>query len=115
MNFALGYLGYRLLFRLEGFFRHWYVDASHWFLRAFVAAVSHFERTLAIRVTLRHLLEPLYKDYSIVGRILGPLFRTGRVAVGVVWYFILAALFALLYLAWLTVVPLIFLYAAGVL
>jgi hypothetical protein len=115
MNFALGYLGYRLLFRLGGFFLHWYVDASRWFLRAFVSTIGRFERTLAIRVTLRHLFEPLYKDYSVVGRMLGPLFRTGRVIVGVVWYFVLAGCFALLYLAWLTVIPLLLLYAAGIL
>lgn len=52
-------------------------------------------------MTLKHLFEPLYKDYTIMGRILGPIFRLGRVLVGLVIYIVAGAIFLIFYLFWL--------------
>ena len=49
------------------------------------------DQSFAVAITLRHFFEPLYKDYSIVGRVLGIVFRSARVVIGGVCYLFLAA------------------------
>lgn len=101
MNFSLVYIFGRLFFRIKDFFHHWYVDASRYFFHRFISFLENLDQTLAFQMTLRHMFEPLYKDYSIMGRILGPIFRFGRVLVGFVVYAIVGVLFLTFYLAWL--------------
>jgi len=101
MNFSLVYIFGRLLFRIRDFFHHWYVDATKYFFHGFISFLENLDRTLAFRMTLRHIFEPLYKDYTIMGRILGPIFRFGRVLIGLVVYAVVGAIFLIFYLAWL--------------
>lgn len=101
MNFAPVYILSRLFFRAKDFFHHWYVDASRLFFHRFISYLENLDRTLAFRMTLKHLFEPLYKDYTIMGRILGPIFRFGRVLVGFVAYVFVGAIFLIFYLVWL--------------
>ncbi len=101
MNFSLVYIFGRLFFRTKDFFHHWYVDASKHFFHSFISSLENLDRTLAFRMTLRHIWEPLYKDYTIMGRILGPIFRFGRVLVGFVVYAAVGIAFLIFYLAWL--------------
>ena len=70
------------------------------------------DRSLAVAITLRHFFEPLYKDYSIIGRILGIVFRSARVVIGGVCYFFLALAFAIAYVIWLAIPAVIIFYAA---
>lgn len=101
MNISLNYVFYRLLFRLGDFFHHWYADASkvifHWFLNF----LEGLDRVLAFRITLRHIFEPLYKDYSFMGHILGFVFRSLRLAMGLIVYLFCGGVFLLAYLSWL--------------
>lgn len=101
MNFSLVYIFSHLFFRVKDFFHHWYVDASRYFFHGFISFLENLDRTLAFRMTLRHIFEPLYKDYTIMGRILGPIFRFGRVIIGLVVYAVVGAAFLIFYLAWL--------------
>jgi hypothetical protein len=101
MNFSLVYIFSRLFFRIKDFFHHWYVDATRYFFHGFISFLENLDRTLAFRMTLRHLFEPLYKDYTIMGRILGPIFRFGRALVGFVVYVFVGAIFLTVYLLWL--------------
>lgn len=77
-----------------------------------MATLTVADRSFAVGVTLRHFFEPLYKDYSIVGRILGIVFRSARVAIGGVCYLFLALVFALAYVIWLAIPAVIIFYAA---
>ncbi len=63
--------------------------------------MENLDRTLAFRMTIRHLFEPLYKDYTVMGRILGPIFRFGRAFVGFVVYVFVGAVSLVVYLFWL--------------
>ena len=103
MNFALVYAAHRFVFRVVSFFHHWYVDGSRFFIHRFVSALAHFDETFAVRLTLAHFFEPLYKDYSIPGRAFGIVFRTGRVIIGALLYIAISAFFFVLYVAWLSV------------
>jgi hypothetical protein len=110
MDFSIVYLAWRLLYRFLDFFHHWYVDGTRAFGRRFMVTLTAADRSFAVAITLRHFFEPLYKDYSIVGRILGIVFRLARVVIGGVCYFFLALAFAIAYVIWLAIPAIIIFY-----
>jgi hypothetical protein len=101
MDFAPVYLVARFLYRIKDFFHHWYVDGSRWWGHRFWNILARADRTLAIKITLIHFFEPLYRDYTVIGRVLGIIFRTGRILIGAVVYLVLGMLFLIIYLLWL--------------
>ncbi len=112
MSFSVAYLVQRFFLRIFYFFHHWYFDGSRAIGRRFMATLAAADRSFAIRVTVSHFFEPLYKDYSFIGRILGVVFRTFRIAIGLVVYLFLVACFAAAYVVWLAIPLLILYYAA---
>lgn len=105
MEFSLTYLLYRGVDRFLSFWRHWYVDGSRYAVHKLRIAIYSLDRSFAVRITIRHFLEPLWGDYSPIGRIIGPLFRAGRVFVGGVAYVCIAAFWFVLLLCWYLVPP----------
>ena len=101
MDFALVYIAHRFIYRVFDFFHHWYVDGSRFFLLRFLTVFAGLEQSFAVRATFAHFFEPLYKDYSAVGRILGIPFRAGRVFIAGAFYILFAVAFAVLYILWL--------------
>lgn len=77
-----------------------------------MAALTSADQSLALKITLRHFFEPLYKDYSAIGRILGVIFRTGRILIGLAAYIFVTAFFLLVYLIWIAIPFAILYYAA---
>jgi hypothetical protein len=112
MDFAPVYLIQRFFYRFIDFFHHWYVDGSRAIGHQFIETLANIDRTVALKITLRYFFQPLYRDYSIIGRILGIIFRSGRVVVGVLFYLLITILFAIAYLAWLAVPAVILYYVA---
>ena len=112
MDFAPVYLLERIWYRLTDFFHHWYVDGSHVIGHRFLVALEKTDRSLAIKVTVRYFFHPLYKDYTVIGRILGIIFRAVRIIIGLVIYAVIIALFLLFYLAWLATPAVVLYYAA---
>ncbi len=112
MDFAPAYLVARFFYRIADFFHHWYVDGSRYLGHRFWLILQSIDRTFAIRITLIHFFEPLYRDYSIIGRILGVIFRTGRIIIAGVVYFFLTLLFLIIYAAWVLLPIALILYAA---
>ena len=110
-DFSIFYLANRFVFRVSDFFRHWYVDGSRFFLVQFLNYVRTLDKTLALKVTFRHLFEPLYKDYTIVGTFLGPVFRIGRVLFGTLLYALIAIVAVILYAVWIFAPAIILIYA----
>jgi len=111
MDFSLIYIANRVLYRIGDFFHHWYIDGSRRFIHAFISKLEELDKAFAFRVTIKHFFEPLYKDYSIVGRILGIVFRLGRIAVGGVTYAFISVVFLAAYIAWLLIPVAIVVYA----
>lgn len=101
MNFALGYIVERAFFRFADFFHHWYIDASKVFIHVYFFQLEQMDQTFAVKTTLRHFFEPLYGDYSYIGRILGFVFRPLRVLLGGIFYFFWTMLWFLIYISWL--------------
>ena len=110
MNSALGYLLYRFFYRFWDFFHHWYADASRAIFHGYVLFLERLDRRIALRITVRYFFQPLYKDYSIPGRFFGFVFRSVRIAIGVLVYTVCIAIFALSYLVWLLIPIVIILY-----
>lgn len=67
--------------------------------------MEYLDRRLALRVTLRYFLKPLYQDYSVLGYIFGFIFRSGRVIVVSLVYAAIVFSFAAAYLIWIAVPP----------
>lgn len=111
MGFAPIYLANRLVFRLSDFFRHWYVNGTRVIAHHLVMMLENMDRTLALRVTLHFFFAPLYGDYSVIGRILGVIFRTIRILIAVLLYALAAAAFLAFYIVWL-LLPFLPLYMA---
>ena len=112
MDFSFVYLAQRLLYRFLDFFHHWYVDGSRAIARRFMSVMRSLDQSFAVVITIRHFFEPLYKDYSIIGRIMGFFFRTLRVIIGGVFYLFVAAIFAIIYIIWIAI-PAVILYNAA--
>jgi|SRR5581483_11141812 len=105
MEFAPIYLIQRFFYRIGDFFHHWYVDGSRAIGDQCMLSLAGADESFAIAITLRHFFEPLYKDYSAVGRVLGVIFRTGRIIVGSVVYLFIIVFFAIVYAVWLAIPP----------
>ncbi len=103
MDFSIVYVARRFFYRVLDFFHHWYIDGSRLIGRQFMAAMTAADQSLAVAITLRHFFEPLYKDYSVIGRILGIVFRTFRILIGGIFYLFLVLLFAFAYVVWLAI------------
>lgn len=99
------YLIGHFFFHIGEFLRHWYVRSFKMYSGWVVDRLEEMDYYIAWRETIRHFFEPLYKDYSIIGRFLGVIFRTGRLLVGTVIYVIVFFFVAAAYLIWLLIPP----------
>ncbi len=97
------YLIHRLLSRLRLFADHWYVGGFYFFYSQTVFVLGRLDRTIALRITLRNLTEPLYQDRSFIGYLLGFIFRSLRSLVGFLLYAILTLLAVSLYIIWASI------------
>lgn len=100
MEVSLVYLITHLGRRISDFFRHWYLDgflkATHWFLNF----LERLDRIFALRITAKNWFQPLFQDYTLIGYLWGFVFRTVRIAVGLLIYAFFAIIFAGLFLLW---------------
>lgn len=103
MDFAFIYIIQRFFYRFINFFHHWYIDGTRFIAHTFISTLAGMDKSFAVGITLKHFFEPLYKDYSIVGRVLGIVFRSIRVLIGAVVYGVLAIIFLCLYLIWIAI------------
>ncbi|RJP44930.1 hypothetical protein C4587_01415 [Candidatus Parcubacteria bacterium] len=110
MNSAIGYLAYRFFYRATDFFHHWYADASKNLFHRLFLFLERLDRTIALGITFKYFFHPLYKDYSAVGRILGIVFRSGRILIGLLVYGIVVGAFLVLYAAWVLIPAVILVY-----
>lgn len=114
-TFALSYLVQLALARIAGFFLHWYVGGTHAFRARYRSLSKTLEDAVASRAMLHLLFRPLYGDYSVVGRIIGPVFRLGRLTLGGIAHLVLWLAFLILWVAWVLLPPLLITYATGIL
>ena len=103
MAISFVYLAYRFTYQIISFFRHWYVDGALALVRVFLESLESMDRSFAVAITVRHFWAPLYGDYSIVGRILGGVFRSFRIFIGGIVYVGWTIFFAAVMLFWFAI------------
>lgn len=109
-DISLTYVVRRGIFRIASFLTDWYAGGTRYFLFHFTLKLRNLDKTFAVRANLHHLFEPLYRDYSIVGKIIGPPVRMLRVAVGGTVYAFVAFFFLIVYIIWILILPAIVVY-----
>ncbi len=100
MSFSVVYLLQRFFYRIYEAIRHWYRDGFLWFVHHTLNVLEGLDRTFALRITFRYWLKPLYQDYTVIGYILGFIFRTFRLVIGGFVYLVIILAALLLYLVW---------------
>ena len=96
----------RFIFRISEFIWHWYVGAAKIYGHFAISIFEKLDGSFALKITIRHLFEPLYQDRTVLGYILGFPLRMLRLIIGGIFYAIMAILFLAGYLLW-AAVPLI--------
>jgi hypothetical protein len=91
------------------FLYFWYVKSSKDFWHRELVFIKDVERDIGLLINLKLLTQPIFGDYSYMGRIIGPIFRLGRVIFG--FFLVLISLFAIIvsYVIWLLLPPVAFL------
>ena len=91
------------------FFHFWYVQSSKDFWNKEASFLKQIERDLGVIINLKLIFQPIFGDYSYMGRVIGPIFRLGRVFIGFI--IMVASIFVviLIYLIWIILPPLAFL------
>lgn len=102
MALAFFYLTQRFIYRIKEFLRHWYVKSIKIYLNYAVNLLEKIDYYLAWKITLKNLFRPLYKDFSVIGYILGFFFRFFRLLISAFIYFCLFIVFILFYLIWVS-------------
>lgn len=97
---VLVYLGNRFFYRLAEFLRHWYKDGFFCLSRRVINLLERLDRYFALKVTLRHLFQPLYQNYTLVGYTLGFLFRGARTTTASLIYVLVILIGLASYLIW---------------
>lgn len=102
------YLAHRSFARVNDFVRHWYAGGFRILGHHTVALLAFLDRRVALYITFRHLLEPLYQDHTIIGHTLGFVFRSLRLLLGGLLFTIVIVIAIATYLAWAALPPYIF-------
>ena len=101
MNFAIGYCLYRAGYECVTFVRRWYGEGLRIIVRKFIAILERLDRTLALKVTAKNLIKPLYKDQTPLGYLLGFVLRAGRIVVSIIVYSGVVAVGSIICFLWL--------------
>jgi len=100
-------IGLFFLNDLKFLLNDWFVLKPKAILNLLVEIIKDLDKNFAVAINLKLILKPLYKDYSLIGRIIGPIFRFFRVFVGGIIYLLIALVFLLVILVWILILPFI--------
>lgn len=83
------------------FFYGWYIDDTKNFWQWFVNYLKFLDREIGLVGNLRNWTSPLFGDYSYIGRVIGPIFRTIRIFFGMAIFAAVTIFSAAIYLFWI--------------
>ncbi len=104
MNLPL-YLLWRFSFSVVSFLEDWYLDSFKWTSYRVFNLLEGLDKTFALKITLRHFVEPLYGDRNLIGYFMGIVWRSLRVAVALALYLLIVVVCLSVYLVWLALPP----------
>ncbi|MCX6783726.1 MAG: ATP-dependent Clp protease ATP-binding subunit [candidate division WWE3 bacterium] len=85
-----------------GFAQWWFIKTPQAIIRLLRHSLVYFDNTLAISLMLRMLFVPIFGDNSVIGLILGIIFRSVRVLLGAMILILDIGFFAFIFLLWAT-------------
>ena len=91
------------------FFSFWYVRSSKAFWRKEISFIKGIERDMGVLINLKLIFQPIFGDYSYMGRVIGPIFRMSRVLIGFIIMAISIVAVTAIYFIWIILPPLAFL------
>ncbi len=91
------------------FFSFWYVRSSKAFWNKEILFIKGIERDIGVLINLKLVFQPIFGDYSYMGRVIGPIFRLGRVFVGLFIVLVSIIIVLVIYLIWILLPPVTFL------
>ncbi|MFA7169840.1 MAG: hypothetical protein WC178_03220 [Candidatus Paceibacterota bacterium] len=94
-------LPYRFLKSLYNFLYFWYIKSSKDFWAREINFIKGVERDVGVLINLRLITQPIFGDYSYIGRIIGPFFRLGRVVFGCIMIALSTLVIFIIYIFWL--------------
>ena len=100
MSISVIYLVQKFFYRIFKFVYNWYVGGFWAVGHGAITIFEGIDQYFAFKITLKHLFQPLYQDRTILGYILGFIFRTFRVLMGMVVYAALFLIVAGIYILW---------------
>ena len=90
----------RFVFRISEFIRRWYLESAKIYSHFIISLLENLDKTFALKITWRHFTEPLYQDRTVVGYVLGFIFRFFRLLVGAIIYGVLIFLAVIIFICW---------------
>lgn len=87
-------------------FYFWYFTSSKDFWHKEIGFLKQIERDIGVIINLKLIFQPIFGDYTYAGRIIGPIFRLGRVLIGFVIMLVSIFVVILIYLIWIILPPL---------
>lgn len=103
------YLLGRALYRIRLFISDWYIGGFRLVSSRTVNMLESLDRTWALWITFKNIFQPLYQDHTFTGRILGFIFRSIRIVIGLCLYALVIAGAFIVY-ALIAIAPLYILY-----
>lgn len=91
------------------FFYFWYAQSSKDFWNKEIEFLKGVERDIGVIINLKLITQPIFSDYTYMGRFLGPIFRLCRVIIGLIIMAVSIAAVIIVYLFWIILPPLAFL------
>lgn len=88
------------------FFSFWYLTSSKNFWQKEVSFIKGIENDIGLLINLRLMFQPIFGDYSYMGRVIGPIFRTGRILFGFIFILLSLVFMVIMYLIWI-ILPLL--------
>ncbi|MGC9611039.1 MAG: hypothetical protein ABSE68_02355 [Minisyncoccia bacterium] len=98
---TLVYLIRRFFYRILEFLRHWYVKSAKIYSNFVLERLESIDRVLAWRVNFKYLFQPLYGDYSFLGRVLSFFIRIPKLIGTSLIYLVIFAVAVFIYLVWI--------------
>ena len=106
---VFAYLFRNLFLTIFLFFKHWYVGGFSVVYGKASGIIRNLEKNLAIKINMRFIFRPLYQEYNRYGYVMGFLFRSFRIIIGLLGYLIIMVIAFVLYAIW-AAIPLFVIY-----
>jgi hypothetical protein len=95
--------------RLFLFFKHWYLNGFFFSVKKTIAVLAFFDSFFAVKITALNIFQPLFQDYTLLGRLIGFPLRIILLLLGLSLYLVIISFSALLFLIWSSIPVLIIL------